>query len=138
MALERTSTVLSVACALMVAATLAGCSTTAPFGLPRLGEDQQASDELPDTFAEWASLDPSTSRLLTSADGIRYFAVESATSDDLCFVVYESADSWGSGCSAGPPIGVKLMHHPEVQLSTYVAESDDWMPLGENVVIRKE
>jgi hypothetical protein len=88
--------------------------------------------------AESASLDLSTSRLLATADGIRYFAAESASSDDLCFVVYESRNSWGSGCSSGLPIGVKLQDHPEVQLSIYADETDEWTPLGENVVIRKE
>jgi hypothetical protein len=128
----------SVASTLMITATLTACSATGPHGMPALSEDQQTSDELPGTVAESGSLDPSTSRLLATADGIRYFAAESASSDDLCFVVYESRDSWGTGCSTGLPIGVKLNGHPEALLSTYVDETDEWMPLGENVVIRKE
>lgn len=138
MAWERTRSALSVASILLIAATVTGCAATAPYGLPLLSEDQQTHDELPSTVVEEASLDPSTSRLLASADGMRYFAAESSSGDGLCLVAYESRDSWGSGCSTGLPIGVKLLHHPEVQLSTYVGESDEWAPLGENLVIRKE
>ena len=127
-----------VASILLVAATLTGCSATAPFGVPALSADQQASDELPRTLAESGSLDPATSRLLASADGIQYFAAEPASGDGLCFVLYESPDSWGSGCATGLPIGVKLEGHPEAQLSIYADETDEWMPIGENVVIRKE
>lgn len=138
MAWKMTSSMLSVSSTLLLAATLTGCSVSAPYGVARLSEVQRASDELPVSVAEEGTLDSATSRLLVSADGIQYFVAEGASGDDVCLVVYESTDSWVSGCSTGLPIGVTLMDHPEVQLTTYVNESDEWAPLGENLVIRKE
>jgi hypothetical protein len=107
-----------------------------PFQLPELTEEQQRVDLLPKAFDTRGEIDASTSRLLAEADGLQYFAARAG--DEVCLIVYHSAESWASGCSANLPIYVKLGDFPEAQLSSTALVSDDWEAISERIAIRSE
>lgn len=123
---------------LVLLAGLAACMATPPFGIPQLSEPQRTEDQLPDVVTEDGSIEPSTSRLLAKEDGVSYFAAESASNHDVCFVVYESHDVWAAACSANLPVSVGILDRPEARLDHVSGESDEWAPLTEHVAIRKD
>lgn len=128
---------MSVLSLLLLAGGLSACAATPPFGIPQLNEPQRTEDKLPEVVTKDGSVDPLTSRLLASEDGVSYFAATTASADDVCFVAYESDDAWTAACAEELPVQVGILDRPEARLGHGSGESDEWRPVTDYVAVRK-
>lgn len=118
-----------------VGLSLSGC------GEPRARDIFLEEQSQEDRVAEGATsnviegIDPDTTRLLWTNDGIAYFA---ALSDDdrQCLVVLEDSEAW-SACSPSLPIQVESQGGPHVLLGDGLPDaSEGWVKVADHLWTR--
>jgi hypothetical protein len=101
--------------------------------------DQSAEDRLPEgaTPHVIGGIDPDSTRLLWTSDGVSYFAALSEESGQ-CLVVLESGEAW-SGCSALLPIQLESQGGPEMLFADKLPDtSEDWVKVADHLWTRPE
>lgn len=116
---------------------LSGCAE--PGALHIFSEAQAEDDRLPSGARSNVTdgLDPDSTRLLWTNDGIAYFA---ALSDDMgnCLVVLENLEAVAA-CSPSLPIRIRSEGGPELLLGNDLPDSsDNWVKVADHLWTRPQ
>jgi hypothetical protein len=120
-----------------VAAGLALSGCTEPGALDIFSEVQTDEDRLPANTTPNVvdAIEPDSTRLLWTNDGIGYFA---ALSDDSgqCLVVLEDVEAW-SGCSPSLPIQIGTQGGPHMLFGDDLPDaSEEWVKVADHLWTR--
>ncbi|ALV45311.1 hypothetical protein MB46_07185 [Arthrobacter alpinus] len=106
---------IGIAIAAIVVALAAGILLSPPIPanpvISALDRDATPSDTVPTAVPPFSSGEESTTRLLATHDGIRYFVTQTAGAASTCLTIYpdQQPSEWAAGCWNGADSGAELV-----------------------------